>query len=186
MDYGGLTPFFLFVRHLDRKVHIAGVTTHPHGFWMAQMARNLTDPETGFLEPGMMLLHDRDSKYTAHFDRILNESGVETLKLPAQSPNCNAHAERFVRSVKSQCLSRMIITSEEQLRKALKEYLEYYNHERPHQGLGNRIPEPRQEQDTEKRQGKIMRKQRLGGLLNVYFRAEIETKPNQHKEKTAA
>jgi putative transposase len=98
------------------------------------MARNLTDPETGFLKSGMTLLHDRDSKYTAYFDRFLKESGVETLRLPGQSPNCNAHAERFVRSVKSQCLSRMIITDEAQLRKALKEYVEYYNHERCHQG----------------------------------------------------
>jgi putative transposase len=139
-----LTPFCLvthyilfFISHIDRQVHIAGVTTHPNEDWMLQMARNLTDPETGFLKESMLLLHDRDTKYTAHFDRLLNESGVETLKLPARSPNLNAHAERFVRSVKEQCLSRMIITSVERLRKALKEYVEYYNHERCHQGLGN-------------------------------------------------
>ena len=83
------------------------------------MARNLSDPETGFLKPGMLLLHDGDGKYTAHFDRLLNESGVETKKLPPESPNLNAYAERFVRTVKEQCLSRMIITNEKQLRGAL-------------------------------------------------------------------
>jgi transposase InsO family protein len=153
---------------------------------MRQMAWNLTDPETGFLSEGMLLLHDRDAKYTAHFDRILNASGVETLKLPARSPNLNSHAERFVRSVKEQCLNRMIITSQNQLRKALKEYVEYYNHERCHQGLGNRIPEPGHGAGTEFPEGKIRRKQHLGGLLNFYFREENGSKPNHGNAKTAA
>lgn len=188
-----LTPFGLvthyilfFIRHLDRKVHIAGVTTNPNEGWMLQMARNLTDPETGFLEPGMFLLHDRDTKYTAHFARLLGESGIETLKLPARSPNLNAHAERFVRTVKEQCLSRMIITSEGQLRKALKEYVEFYNHERCHQGLGNRIPLEENQNGIFRKKGKIRKKQRLGGLLNVYFRDENTQKPRQHNDKTAA
>jgi transposase InsO family protein len=179
LTWEALTPFGLvtyyilfFIRHLDRKVHIAGVTTSPHEAWMAQIAKNLTDPEAGFLEEGMLLLHDRDTKYTAHFDRILNESGVETLKLPAKSPDLNAHAERFVRSVKTQCLSRMMITNEEQLRKALREYAEYYNHERCHQGLGNRVPDPRVEDRLEQIEGKITRRQRLGGLLNFYYRVD--------------
>jgi putative transposase len=188
-----LTPFGLvthyilfFIRHLDRKIHIAGVTIHPNEDWMLQMARNLTEPETGFLRKGTLLLHDRDTKYTAHFDRILNESGVETLKLPARSPNLNAHAERFVRSVKEQCLSRMIITSEEGLRKALKEYIEYYNHERCHQGLGNQIPCPRAEDSIGQRDGKITKKQHLGGLLNFYSRERTELKHNRVNEENVA
>ena len=188
-----LTPFGLvtyyvlfFIRHLDRKVHIAGITTSPNESWMLQMARNLTDRETGFLEPGMMLLHDRDAKYTAHFVKTLDESGIQTLKLPAQSPNLNAHAERFVRTVKEQCLSRMIITSEGQLRKALKEYEEYYNNERCHQGLGNRIPLEEDQDGIFGKKGKIRKKQRLGGLLNVYFRDENTRKPRQRNDKTAA
>ncbi len=188
-----LTPFGLvnyyilfFIRHLDRKVHIAGVTTNPNDNWMLQAARNLTDPETGFLREGMMLLHDRDTKYTAHFSRLLHESGIEALKLPAKSPNMNAHAERFVRSIKTQCLSRMMITSEKQLRKALREYVDYYNHERCHQGLGNRIPCPIAEDVTEQKNGKIRRKQRLGGLLNFYSRKKIMSKPNQDNRENVA
>lgn len=185
--YGLVTHYILFfIRHLDRKVHIAGVTTNPNENWILQAGRNLTDPETGFLKEGMFLLHDRDGKYTAHFDRLLNESGIETVMLPPRSPNCNAHAERFVRTLKEQCLSKLVIVSEGQLRKVLLEFTEYYNHERPHQGSGGQIPEPGPEFKNRKNKGKIVRKQRLGGLLNVYFRTENELKPNHHKEKTAA
>ncbi len=198
-----LTPFGLvtyyilfFIRHLDRKVHIAGITTNPNENWILQMARNLlvpesfseggTDPETGFLTNGAILLHDRDTKYTAHFSRLLHESGVETFKLPARSPNMNAHAERFVRTIKTQCLSRMMVTSEDQLRKACLEYVEYYNHERCHQGLGNRIPCPSKGSNIEQMNGKVRRKQRLGGLLNFYSREKIEPKPNQGNKENVA
>ncbi len=188
-----LTPFGLathyvlfYIRHIDRRAHIAGITTHPDEDWMLQMARNITDPETGFLSEGMLLLHDRDTKYTSQFDRTLNESGIETLKLPAQSPNLNAHAERFVRSVMEHCLNRMIITSEEHLRKVLKEYVDYYNHERCHQGIGNRIPLEKMEGKIVNPNGKIRRKQRLGGLLNFYFRSEKGLKSKHFNAKTAA
>src|SRR5271157_77261 len=108
--YGLVTYFVLFfIRLKDRKVHISGVTPNPNEIWMSQMARNLTDPDAGFLPEKGHLLHDRDTKYTAHFDRILNESGIKTLKLPPESPNLNAYAERFVRTVKEQCLSKLII-----------------------------------------------------------------------------
>jgi putative transposase len=185
--FGWVTYYVLFfIRHLDRKVHVAGITKNPNESWMLQMARNLTDPETGFLKPGMKLLHDRDTKYTAHFARTLDESGVQTLKLPAKSPKLNAHAERFVRTVKEQCLSRIIIIGEEQLRKALKEYIEFYNDERCHQGLGNRIPSAEDQDGIFGKKGKIRQKQRLGGLLKVYFRDENTPKPSKHNDKTAA
>jgi len=152
-----LTPFGLvtyyvlfFIRRKDRKVHVAGVTTNPNEGWMSQIARNLTDPDNGFLSDGMLLLHDRDSKYTAHFSRLLNEAGVKTMKLPYRSPNLNAYAERFVRTVKEQCLSRSLVTSEESLRKALKEFTAHYHCERPHQGIGNVIPLPRSEDRIDK------------------------------------
>ena len=184
----GLVTYFIlfFIRHLDRKIHIAGVTTGPHEEWMKQIARNITDPETGFLEPGTKLLHDRDGKYTAHFDRLLDECGIETLRTPPKSPNCNAHAERFVRSLKQQCLSRKIITNENQLRKTLKEYVEYYNHERCHQGMGNTIPDPIPEHGVFDTKGKIQRKERLGGLLKFYYRGKAKPMASQPPVNSAA
>jgi putative transposase len=111
------------------------------------------------------LIHDRDPLYTAKFDSILKAAGVEPVKLPPRSPNLNACAERFVRSIKEECLSQLILSSEEQLRYVLSEYLEYYHHERIHQGL-NRIIEPQHEGH----QGDIICIERLGGLLRSYHR----------------
>jgi len=171
--YGLVTYFVLFfIRLKDRKVHISGVTPNPNEIWMSQMARNLTDPDAGFLPEKGHLLHDRDTKYTAHFDRILNESGIKTLKLPPESPNLNAYAERFVRTVKEQCLSKLIITSEDSLRKALRAFLDFYHHGRAHQGIGNVIPFPRPEDNVGSSEGKIVRKSMLGNLLNSYFRVK--------------
>ncbi len=184
--FGLITYYILFfIRLKDRQVHIAGVTPHPNGDWMRQTARNLTDPEDGFLKPGMVLLHDRDTKYTANFTRILNESGVETRKLPPESPNLNAYAERFVRTVKEQCLSRLIITSETQLRKTLREFLAFYHHERCHQGIGNVIPFPLPEHHVNTLEGRITKKSRLGNLLNFYFRLPNPEKTLSNQEKIA-
>jgi putative transposase len=169
--FGLVTYYVLFFMRLkDRKIHIAGMTPNPNEAWMSQVARNLTDPENGFLKDGMMLLHDRDTKYTAHFRRLLNETGIRTHKLPFRSPNLNAYAERFVRTVKDQCLSRLLVTSEESLRKALKEFAAHYHHERPHQGIGNVIPLPRPKDLIGNHQGRIVKKSRLGSLLNFYHR----------------
>jgi putative transposase len=183
----GLTPFGLmtyyilfFIRLKDRKIHLAGVTVHPNENWMRQMARNLTDPEHGFLKGDCVLIHDRDAKFTAHFDRLLNESGIKTVKLPPQSPNLNAYAERFVRTVKEQCLNRLLIVGESMLRKALKEFAEHYHHERCHQGLGNVIPFPKQEYHVGSLNGKIRRKTSLNGLLSFYYRYENSQNSNEN------
>ncbi len=188
-----LTPFGLvtyyvlfFIRLKTREVHFAGVTTNPDENWMRQIARNFTDPETGYLKEKNILLHDRDSKYTSHFARILNESDVQTIKLASQSPNMNAYAERFVGSVKEQCLSRLIIISEKQLRKVLKEYLAFYHHERGHQGIGNVIPFPRPQDNVGSREGKIVRKSRLGSLLNYYLHKQNSETISINTAKTVA
>lgn len=184
----GLVTYYVlfFIRLKDRKVHIAGITTNPNENWMRQMARNLTDPETGFLPHKSLLLHDRDDKYTAHFCRLLNEAGVKTVKLPAESPNLNAFAERFVRSIKEQCLSRLIVTSEEFLRKAVKNYVEFYHHGRAHQGIGNVIPFPRAADNVGSLEGKIVKKSRLGNLLNSYFRVKNAEKSFEDQVKIAS
>jgi putative transposase len=136
---GGLVTYYvLFFLHLgSRKVQVAGVTPHPNEAWMVQVARNVTMEEWGFLSPGQYLIHDQDGKYCPAFQQIIDAAGVKGVPLPPRSPNLNAYAERWVRSVKEEALSRMILFGEGSLRHALNEYLDHYHHERNHQGKGN-------------------------------------------------
>ena len=167
----GLTRYIvLFFMDLStRRVHIAGMASQANGFWMAQVARNLTDDVDGFLRGKRYLIHDRDPLYTAEFLATLRAAGVQSVKLPPQSPNLNAHAERFVRTIKESCLERMILFGEGSLRKAISEFVAHYHLERNHQGLGNRlIMFPESEMGI--RQGSIRRRSRLGGMLNYYYR----------------
>jgi transposase InsO family protein len=166
---GGLVTYYvLFFIHLSsRKVHIAGVTPHPNEAWMVQMARNVTMEEWGFLSPGQYLIHDRDTKFCAAFQQLIDAAGVTRVPLPPRSPNLNAYAERWVRSVKDEALSRLILFGEASLRHTLHGYLEYYHHERNHQGKGNVLLFPRVSQDTV-RPGPIQCRERLGGLLKYY------------------
>ena len=110
---------------------------------MSQVARNLTDAEGGFPPRTRFLIHDRDPLFTEQFGRILEGSGVRLVKLPARSPNLNAYAERFVRSIKSECLAQVIPLGERHLRRCVSEYVEHYHHERNHQGLGNDLSKHR-------------------------------------------
>ncbi len=137
--------------------------------WMVQIAKNLTMADLGWLKKGQILLHDRAGQFCPAFKRILQNEGIKTLALPFQSPNLNAYAERWVRSVKEECLSKMIILNEPMLRKVLREYLEHYHSERHHQGLDT-IPFPAPEIARGSPSGKVLRRQRLGGLLNFYYR----------------
>jgi putative transposase len=127
---GGLVTYYvLFFLHLSsRKVHVAGVTPHPNAAWMIQVARNATMEEWGFLSPGQYLIHDRDTKFCPAFQQLIDDAGVERVVLPPRSPNLNAYAERWVRSVKEECLSRLILFGEASLRHALQEYVEHYNY----------------------------------------------------------
>ena len=130
-----MSDFVLFVIDLKtRRIAIAGIIQQPDGEWMKQIARDLTDCDAGFLNGTRYLIHDRDPLFTEGFRKILKPSGVKTMKLPARSPNLNAYAERFVRSVKSECLAKIIPLGERHLRKAVKEYTEHYHLERNHQG----------------------------------------------------
>jgi putative transposase len=139
---GGLVTFYvLFFIKLDtRAVRIAGVTAPPNAQWMRQVARNTTMEEWGFLEPGQYLIHDRDSTYGDAFSRMLDDAGVKHLPLPPRSPWLNAYAERWVKSVKDEALSRVMLCGESALRHVLSEYVEHYHAERPHQGKGTVIP----------------------------------------------
>ncbi len=150
----------------SRRVHLAGVTLHPGQSFMAQVARNLTDCEDGFLRTHQLLICDRDTKFNARFREILCDAGLRVVRTPYQAPNCNAHAERFVLSIKSECLQRMIFFGERALLRALRDYLEHYHLERAHQGIGNAVIESHAPGP-----GSVLCRERLGGLLKHYYRA---------------
>ena len=168
---GGLVTYYvLFFIHLgSRQVHVAGVTPHPTQAWMMQIARNITMEEWGFLSPGQYLIHDRDGKYCPAFQQLIDAAGVTRVPLPPRSPNLNAYAERWVRSIKEECLSRLILFGEASLRQALTQYVEHFHHERNHQGKGNVVLFPTVHPDAE-RAGPIQCRERLGGLLKFYDR----------------
>jgi putative transposase len=149
---------------------VAGITPHPDRRWMVQMARNITMAEWGFLSSGQYLIHDRDGKYCPAFQQIITGAGVKGVPLPPRSPNLNAYAERWVRSVKEDCLSKLILFGQRALCHALQEFVEHYHQERPHQGMGNvmLIPLPSAHMEHG---GSIRCRERLGGLLKYYDHA---------------
>ena len=152
----------------SRTVEMAGIGREPDGRWMMQMARNLVDVEDGFLRGKRYLIMDRDPLYTQAFRGTLKGAGVKVVRLPARSPNLNAFAERFVLSIKSECLERMVLLGERHLRRAISEYMAHYHGERNHQGLENALiaGDPKDAAGT----GEVVRRERLGGLLNFYYR----------------
>jgi transposase InsO family protein len=163
---GLMTYYVLFFIHLEsRKIGLAGITQHPDQEWMEQMARNVTMEDSGFLIEQRYLLHDRDSKYCSSFREVIKAGGVDPLALPPRSPNLNAYAERWVRSVKEECLAKLILLGEGSLRRALRHYEAHYHKERNHQGKDNRLlfPSP-----TPAKRDKVRCRERLGGLLKYY------------------
>ena len=160
------TVFFV-IEFSTRKVFFAPIKLQPDGGYMLQAARILTDYEDGFLKGKRHLIHDRDPLYnTTGFHDILRSSGIEPIKLPARSPDLNSIAERFVKSVKFECLNHLILSSVKQLEYTLNQYKDYYHHERIHQSLG-RIIEPKHKIDDN---SEIKCIERLGGLLKSYHR----------------
>src|SRR5215469_5901295 len=127
--HGLVTYYVLFFIHLEsRRVSLAGITRHPDQAWMQQMARNATGEEWGFLEQWRYALHDRDRKFCSVFRDTLAAGGIKPIQLPARSPNLNAHAERWVRSVKEECLSKLILFGEASLRRALTEFIDHFEY----------------------------------------------------------
>ena len=134
---------------------------------MVQVARNVTMEAWGFLAPGQYLIHDRDTTFCAAFQHIIDDAGSERVVLPPRSPRLNAYAERWVRSGKEECLSRMILCGEASLRHALTQYVAHFHHERHHQGKGNVLLFPVVSPGTA-RQSPVECRERLGGLLQYY------------------
>jgi putative transposase len=167
---GLVTYYILFcIRISTREVHVAGLTPHPDQHWMTQIARNITMADWGFLAPGQYLIHDRHGKFCPAFQQIIDAAGVKRVPLPPRSPNLNAYAERWVRSVKEAALSPFILFGERGLWQVLTEYVVHYHEERPHQGKGNVVLFPAPIQSS-LGGGPIQCRERLGGLLKHYHR----------------
>ena len=166
----GLTRYHVLfcIKLSNRRIHLAGVAECPHGDWMQQIGRNVTDALDGFLSDVRYIMLDRDPLYTNAFRSLLQETGIKPIRLPPRSPNLNAYAERFVRTTKECCLRRMIFFGERSLHNAIREFLEHYHHERNQQGLENRLIDP--EHEVGSVHGSVACRDRLGGILRYYYR----------------
>lgn len=174
----------LFVMNLaKRQVQIAQISCQMNGMIMAQVARNLTDYEDGFLRGTRYFVCDNDVLFTNQFKEILKSSGVELIRTRVATPKQNCYAERFVKSLKTECLDKLVFFGEKSLRKAIDEYVKHYHHERNHQALDNLIPFPHTPRNRGQ-SGSVVKFERLGGLLNYYHR-ESEN-PIDGKEVKAA
>jgi len=169
---GLVTYYVLFFIHLEsRRVSVARITRHPDQEWMEQIARSATQETWGYLHPSRYVLHDRDTKFCTSFRSVLAAGGVQAIPLPARSPNLNAFAERWVRSAKQECLSRLILFGERPLMRALAEFSAHYHGERNHQGKGNQLLFPAAGQKPKQRDGTIECRHGLGGPLNYHGHA---------------
>lgn len=183
---GLVTHYVLFFVDLNtRIVKIAGITPHPNKMWMAQIARNLTMEDEFLFAGKKYLIHDGDTKYCEQFRRIFRDAGIKSKKTLPYCPDMNGYAERWIRSIRSECLDHVILLGQRSLKRAVSQYVEHYNTERPHQGRDNRVLTHETELDpTDANLGQhtattpnqdisnlvIERKERLGGLLATYKR----------------
>jgi len=166
--WGLETYYILVVMKLStRRIEIVGITTNPDATWVQQMGRTMIDCYDGFLLGTRYLILDRDTKF-APLCGVLENSDTEVILLPPRSPNLNAYCERFMRTLKTECLNKMIFFGEDSLRRALKEFTEHYHFERNHQGIDNNIIESGDEVGMVS--GNIRCNERLGGMLKYYYR----------------
>ena len=166
----GLVTFYTaFVIELHtRRVHVLGSTPHPDGTFVVQIFRGLATAPDDVLRDGRVLICDRDPKWSREMEEVLRAVGVRVVRTPVAAPNCNAYAERFVRSIKEECLDRVLPLGERHLRYLIREFVEHYHWERNHQGIGNElIDQPSAQAAT----GYIRRRQRAGGVLSYYYRS---------------
>jgi len=163
---------FFFIEFGTRRVHLAGITTNPDSDWTAQQARQFVWQLEENESDSRFLLRDRDSKYGTVFDPIFESEGIHVIPTPIRAPNANAFAERWVRTVREECLDHMLILNEAHLQRVLNEYVGYYEQARPHQGLDQQTPIPRPPSDAS---GIIQKRKILGGIINDYYRAPTNT-----------
>ena len=149
----------------SRRVHLAGCTTNPDNAWVELPARQLVWLLDETKTPMCFLIHDRDSKFTALFDQVFVSDGIETVRTPFRAPKANAVAERWVRSIRQECLGHLLILNQRHLLRVLKEYTTYYNAARPHQGIHRQAPIPFSSQSR----GNLHCRDVLGGILHNYY-----------------
>ena len=154
-----------FIELESRRVHLAGCTTNPTGAWVTQQARNLSF--TGIFERVGFLIHDRDSKFSASFDEVFRSEGIKVIHTPIRAPQANAHAERFVRTVRAECLDWLLILGRRHLEHVLRRYLTHYNTERPHRALAL-LPPAGSDKRNQPAANTIERHDLLGGLIHEY------------------
>src|SRR5579862_2672603 len=157
-----------FIELATRRVHLAGATTNPTGAWVTQQARNLAISEK--LGSVRFLIHDRDSKFSSAFDEVFRSEGITIIHTPVRSPQANAYAERFVRTIRNECLDWLLIVGRRHLQHTLRTYIAHYNRERPHRGLNLRPPHPTA-RPTATTSTAIERRDLLGGLIHEYHAA---------------
>jgi putative transposase len=156
-----------FIELESRRVHLAGCTTNPSGAWVTQQARNLSF--TGIFERIRFLIHDRDSKFSDTFDEVFRSEGITVIETPIRAPQANAYAERFVRTIRAECLDWLLIIGRRHLETVLRIYIAHYNRERPHRALALLSPDSTNA-EPQPSGGEIKRRDRLGGLIHEYHR----------------
>jgi putative transposase len=159
---------FFVIEHATRRVHILGITAHPTGAWLTQLARNLTMDLDDACRRFRFLIRDRDAKFTAAFDAVFTSSGIQIVRTPVRAPRANAIAERFVGTIRRELLDRILIINQRHATAVLRQYQPHYNGHRPHRTLGQAAPLRLLPRHTTTEIHNVRRRDRLGGLLHEY------------------
>jgi putative transposase len=166
---GRVVYVLFFIELSTRRVHLAGCTTNPESAWIVQQARNLCMSLDQRTEPVRFLIHDRDAKFSGAFDEVFSTEGIEIIETPIRSPRANAVAERWIRTVRAECLDWLLIAGERHLQRVLGTYVNHYNQQRPHRGLSLKAPGTALwRSDEAALSTRVHRRDRLGGLIHEY------------------
>jgi transposase InsO family protein len=163
-----------FIDLASRRVHVAGCTAHPGEAWVAQQARQVAWTLADRVEPVRVLIRDRDRKFPRSFDEVFRGAGIRIVRTPTQAPQANGTAERFIRTVRAECLDWLLVLNAQHVARILDVYVDRYNWHRPHRALGLLAPDhrtPTSRAGEARPPGVVRRRDRLGGLLHEYRRA---------------
>ena len=160
---------FIFIELVSRRVHLAGITANPNSAWVTQQARQFVWHREENDAALHFLIHDRDSKFTNAFDNVFKSASFHVIKTPLRAPDANAYAERWARTVREECLDHLLIMNQTHLKRVLDSYISCYETSRPHQGLSQRIPIPK---ESVPYTGQVRKREVLGGIINNYYCAQ--------------